>query len=124
MRSLLLLLVSLALMALTGCATTAAQVPDGHEHPAAEAAAEPAAEAAADAAPDAEKAPCCGSCAGSKAAAETTEKAACSCKDGKAGGTTWCEACGVGYVKGEKAACKGCYAAKTGGDACSGCGSE
>lgn len=123
MRSLLLLLVSLALMALTGCATTAAQVPDGH-HPAAEAPAEAPAETAADAAPDAEKAACCGGCAGSKAAAETTEKAACSCKDGKAGGSTWCEACGVGYVKGEKAACKGCYAAKTGGDACTSCASE
>ncbi len=31
-----------------------------------------------------------------------TAKKACSCGAGKAGGTTWCESCGVGYIKGEK----------------------
>jgi len=28
--------------------------------------------------------------------------ATCSCSAGKAGGTTWCGGCGVGYIKGEK----------------------
>ena len=27
--------------------------------------------------------------------------AACSCKEGKAGGTMWCEACAKGYIKGQ-----------------------
>ncbi|MBR58309.1 MAG: hypothetical protein CMH54_09840 [Myxococcales bacterium] len=32
----------------------------------------------------------------------TAAQAACTCGAGKAGTTTWCEKCGVGYVKGEK----------------------
>ena len=51
---------------------------------------------------------------------ESTAKA-CSCGAGKAGGTTWCAACGVGYVNGKKTACKGCVAKAQGGEACADC---
>lgn len=43
------------------------------------------------------------------------------CELGKSGEATWCEACGVGYVDGEKTKCKGCFAAKTGGPECASC---
>ena len=51
-------------------------------------------------------------------AAETAEAApadghehatGCSCPEGKAGGTTWCEDCGVGYIGGEKTTDKAAY---------------
>ena len=41
--------------------------------------------------------------------------AACTCSQGKAGETTWCEACGVGYHVSEKLACQGCYEAAQNG---------
>ena len=54
------------------------------------------------------------------AGAGTTEMA-CICAEGKAGGTIWCPDCDVGYVKGEKTTCKGCFTAKNGGPACESC---
>jgi len=53
-------------------------------------------------------------------AMETTA-AACVCEAGKKGGTVWCPGCDVGYVKGEKTACKNCFAAAQGGPACETC---
>jgi hypothetical protein len=35
--------------------------------------------------------------------------AACTCPDGKAGNTIWCDNCGVGYIDGEKTTDKGAY---------------
>jgi hypothetical protein len=58
---------------------------------------------------------------GDSAAAESHDAAACSCPDGKAGGTTWCDACGVGYVDGNKVGCKGCVTKAQSGTACAGC---
>lgn len=49
------------------------------------------------------------------------EAQACSCAKGKAGESVWCDACGHGYVEGKKVACKGCYDAKSGGEACTDC---
>ena len=45
----------------------------------------------------------------------------CSCDAGKAGETTWCEACGKGFVGKVATKCQGCYQAKTGGEACGAC---
>jgi hypothetical protein len=50
-----------------------------------------------------------------------TTDAACICEEGKKGGTVWCPGCDVGYVKGEKTACKNCFAAAQGGPACETC---
>ena len=33
--------------------------------------------------------------------APTADHAACTCSAGKSGGTTWCDACNMGYIKGE-----------------------
>ncbi|HIA28213.1 MAG TPA: hypothetical protein EYN79_08910 [Planctomycetes bacterium] len=53
---------------------------------------------------------------------DAAEDAVCVCADGKAGTDVWCADCGVGYVGGKKAtSCKGCFSAKTGGDACTAC---
>ncbi len=46
----------------------------------------------------------------------TVEKAAHDCEacaKGEAGETAWCEGCNMGFVKGEKVACKDCYGAAT-----------
>ena len=43
------------------------------------------------------------------------------CDHGRAGDTVWCDGCGVGYVKGVKIKCKGCFTAKTGGPKCTSC---
>jgi len=52
-------------------------------------------------------------------------EATCSCDEGKAGGTTWCEKCEKGYVKGDATKCEGCYVAKaTGGPACEKCAAK
>ena len=41
------------------------------------------------------------------------EAGACSCSKGKAGGTAWCEKCGVGYIEGEKTTDKEAFDAAT-----------
>ena len=53
--------------------------------------------------------------------ADAVHMTTCSCVEGKAGGTAWCDKCGVGFVHGEKVACKGCYTQKTGGEPCPAC---
>ena len=62
-------------------------------------------------------------CASTSTAGSAVKVAAqaCSCSVGKAGGTTWCEACSVGYAKGKKTACKGCVTKAESGKACPGC---
>lgn len=48
--------------------------------------------------------------------------AQCSCDQGKAGESTWCESCEKGYVESEAVSCKGCYAKKTGAaESCESC---
>ncbi len=45
-----------------------------------------------------------------------------SCYKGKTGESVWCEACSAGYIKGDKTACKDCYEHKAnGGPACKTC---
>ncbi|MHC4933843.1 MAG: hypothetical protein ACYTGV_16815 [Planctomycetota bacterium] len=53
-------------------------------------------------------------------AMDTTAKA-CVCEAGKKGATVLCPDCDVGYVKGDKTACKTCFASATGGPACETC---
>ena len=54
------------------------------------------------------------------------EKATCSCTEGKAGESTWCSHCGVGYHEGKKVKCEGCYKKATGEskEGCKGCSSK
>ena len=47
--------------------------------------------------------------------AEADEAGACTCDHGKAGETTWCESCSVGYHETEKFTCQGCYDAAQAG---------
>lgn len=48
-------------------------------------------------------------------------KACPMCAKGMAGESVWCDHCNAGFVHGEKVACKGCFAAKTGGPPCPKC---
>jgi hypothetical protein len=75
---------------------------------------------------------CCGSCSGSKscpvtgktgecpADQETTCAGCAAAKTAAAGG--WCDGCGVGYAKGQKTACKGCFTALQTDGRCEVCG--
>ena len=47
--------------------------------------------------------------------------AQCSCEEGKAGGTVWCEKCSKGYVKGKATKCEGCVEAANSGGECEAC---
>lgn len=61
-------------------------------------------------------------CASEGSATVKEAPAGCAaCELGKSGETTWCDACGVGFVDGKKTKCKGCFAAKTGGPECESC---
>ena len=46
------------------------------------------------------------------------------CERGMKGESVWCDHCGHGFVAGAKVACKGCYAAKTGGPPCEACAAK
>jgi len=54
----------------------------------------------------------------------TAKAAACQCADGKGGKDLWCADCNKGYVGGKAVTCKGCFAAKTGGEACKACAAK
>ncbi len=53
-------------------------------------------------------------CKSAEPAADDTAAAQCSCEQGKAGESTWCESCDKGFVDSEAVTCKGCYDKKTG----------
>ena len=64
-------------------------------------------------------------CPSSAKAEESAHVEQCpACAKGAQGEAVWCEKCAQGFVGGEKVACKGCYAAKTGGPPCEACAAK
>ena len=62
-----------------------------------------------------------GESSGSGRHQDSVHMSTCACREGMAGGTAWCDKCQMGFVNGEKVACKGCYVEKTGGAPCPMC---
>lgn len=54
----------------------------------------------------------------------SADAAECSCETDKAADAGWCPKCEVGYVKGEKTDCKGCFDAAQGGAECADCAAK
>jgi len=44
------------------------------------------------------------------------QAAVCTCDQGRAGESVWCEACGHGWVDGKQVTCKTCFEGRTGHD--------
>ena len=59
--------------------------------------------------------------AGFTGCASSTGDSACTCSQGKSGGTVWCESCETGYLAGQKTSCKDCVTAAGDGRACTSC---
>ena len=55
---------------------------------------------------------------------DNTAEAACSCEEGKTGGTAWCAECDKGYIEGKETTCKECVEAALAGTTCETCAAK
>ena len=66
---------------------------------------------------------CGGSATSVQKATEAPVHACAGCIKGKAGETTWCDSCNLGFVNGKKTGCKACFQGKSGENVwCDKCG--